>query len=279
MAAETEHTKQQNKIKSAQIPHPEKKTHTKNKVPLKKQLNTIPMTQLNKIKKPKTVALKPVDINKMSSKDSGASTADNEKKTKQQDLQQLTLLEKSHLKQLAKRRKEVILILEILKDTISKNYSNYSPIISMLMSKELKQKIKNLDKELKGLKTNNENNLNFLQNSTFKKISNIIKDEINKIRNLISDVKTETKKFFILNRDKFKWKLQEEVIECKNNTLKAQKQKYFSVYVDYLTKNSKIMSTEKKKELYTHLLVTKNFMMGVFSSKKSFSTYSVDNLR
>ncbi len=91
----------------------------------------------------------------MSSKDSGASTADNEKnskKAKAKDLHQLTLLEKSHLKQLAKRRKEVILILEILKDTISKNYSNYSPIISMLMSKDLKMKIKSLDKELKGLK-------------------------------------------------------------------------------------------------------------------------------
>ena len=111
------------------------------------------MTQLNHVTKKKPLALKPVDINKMSSKDSGASTADNEKKSKKTtDLQQLTLLEKSHLKQLAKRRKEVILILEILKDTISKNYSNYSPIISMLMSKELKLKIKTLDKELKGFK-------------------------------------------------------------------------------------------------------------------------------
>ncbi len=238
------------------------------------------MTQLNHVTKKKPLALKPVDINKMSSKDSGASTADNEKKSKKTtDLQQLTLLEKSHLKQLAKRRKEVILILEILKDTISKNYSNYSPIISMLMSKELKLKIKTLDKELKGLKQNNENNLNFLQNSTFKKISNIVKDEIHKIRNFITDVKTETKKFFILNRDKFKWKLQEEVIECKKDSLKEQKQKYFAVYVDYLTKNSEIMSNEKKKELLTHLLVAKNFMMGVYSSKKSFKTYSTDNLQ
>ena len=77
----------------------------------------------------------------------------------------------------------------------------------MLMSRELKGKIKNLDKELKGLKTDNENNLSFLQNPTFKKIAGIIKDEIHRIRNLISDVKTETKKFFILNRDQFKWKL------------------------------------------------------------------------
>ena len=97
--------------------------------------------------------MKPVDINKLSSnerKDKEAPKAENDKNTK--DYSKLNVVEKQLLKSLANRRKEVVLILEILKDTISKNYSNYSPIISMLMSKELKVMTKKLDKELKGLK-------------------------------------------------------------------------------------------------------------------------------
>ena len=100
------------------------------------------------------LALKPVDTNKLrepkKSKSTDGSTSDSDKS--QKDFAKLTKLEKNCLKSLAKKRKEVVTILEIMKDTISKNYSNYSPIVSMLMSKDLRQRTRSLEKELSSLK-------------------------------------------------------------------------------------------------------------------------------
>jgi serine/threonine protein kinase len=226
-------------------------------------------------------ALKPVDTNKLEdrlTKDSDASTVPDHEATSPKDISKLTKVEKNLLMSLAGSRKEVVQILEILKDTIARNCSNYTPIVSMLMAKELKHKTRELDKELKGLKQNNENNLSFLQNGTFRKISEIISDEVKQVRCLIADVKTETKKFFILNRDKFRSKVQAEIVDCRIESLRRRKEKYFKIYIEYLTKETSQMHSEKKKDLLVHLLQSQSFMAGVYSPAAQFNKYSVENM-